>query len=64
MLYSGLQTSINQLQCDPEALWDSKTLGLARAANTLLGYHHGKASRHVVKRALAINDLELVLLKR
>lgn len=56
--------SINPFSNDPESLWDSKTLGIARAAEAILSMSKFRASRALVKRALAINNLEIVLLKR
>lgn len=64
MLYDGLNVSINPFQADPESLWDSKTIGIAWAAEVIVTMRKSRASWALVKRALAVNNIELVLLKR
>lgn len=58
LLFDGLNVSLNQLVIDPESLWDSKSLGVARAAHVLLRGDASRQSLMVVKRALAVNTQE------
>lgn len=58
LLYDGMNVSVNPFSVDPESLWDSKTIGIAWAVEVILAVNKFRASRGLVKRALAINNLE------
>lgn len=53
-----MNVSVNPFSVDPESLWDSKTIGIAWAVEVILAVNKFRASRGLVKRALAINNLE------
>jgi len=50
--------------CDPEQINDSKNIGIAKALSILGKIGQEKLSLQSISRLLAVNDLELDLLKR